>query len=83
MADIICNLENALIIGENSWGALLGSAEYMELPNSKCGVRMGMNNIYLTAEDEPFEEMRGFYPDIWVPADEAEELAAKLIERLL
>ena len=83
MADIICNLENALIIGENSWGALLGSAEYMELPNSKCGVRMGMNNIYLTAEDEPFEEMRGFYPDIWVPAGEAEELAAKLIERLL
>ena len=83
MADIICNLENALIIGENSWGALLGSAEYMELPNSKCGVRMGMNNIYLTAEDEPFEEMRGFYPDIWVPAAEAEELAAKLIERLL
>ena len=82
MTDIICNLENALIIGENSWGALLGSAEYMELPNSKCGVRMGMNNIYLTAEDEPFEEMRGFYPDIWVPAGEAEELAAKLIERL-
>ena len=82
MADIICNLENALIIGENSWGALLGSAEYMELPNSKCGVRMGMNNIYLTAEDEPFEEMRGFYPDIWVPAAEAEELAAKLIKNL-
>ena len=82
MTDVICNLENTLIIGENSWGALLGSAEYMELPNSKCGVRMGMNNIYLTAEDEPFEEMRGFYPDIWVPAAEAEELAAKLIKNL-
>ncbi len=29
-----------------------------------------------------FEEMRGFSPDIWVPAKEAETLAAKLMENL-
>jgi hypothetical protein len=37
----------------------------------------------LTPDDpDYFEEFRGFYPDIWVPAAEAEELAVKLMERL-
>ena len=29
-----------------------------------------------------FEEMRGLSPDIWVPAGEAETLAAKLMKNL-
>ena len=81
--DVACNLENSLIIGENTWGAMIGNSGYAELPNSKASVQMTMSRVYITPEGyDYFEEMRGFYPDIWVPAGEAEELAAKLIERL-
>ena len=81
--DVACNLENSLIIGENTWGAMIGNSGYAELPNSKASVQMTMSRVYITPEGyDYFEEMRGFYPDIWVPAGEAEELAAKLIENL-
>jgi hypothetical protein len=44
---------------------------------------MNYNRVYLTPDDSDyFEEFRGFYPDIWVPAAEAEELAVKLMENL-
>ena len=29
-----------------------------------------------------YKEFRGYEPDLWVPADEAEELAVKLMENL-
>jgi hypothetical protein len=46
-------------------------------------VTSGGPNVYIKAENSDyFEELRGFYPDIWVPAAEAEELAVKLMERL-
>ena len=39
--------------------------------------------VYLLPEGaDYFEEMRGLSPDIWVPAKEAETLAAKLMENL-
>lgn len=78
-----CNLENVLIVGENTLGCMLANAGYIELPNSKCGVTMSASSVFLRPNSEPFEEFQGFEPDIWVPAGEAEELAAKLIERLL
>lgn len=82
--DVACNLENSLIIGENTWGAMISNSGHAELPNSKASIQMTMSSVYVTPEGyDYFEEMRGFYPDIWVPAGEAEELAAKLIERLL
>jgi hypothetical protein len=81
--DYAYNLENVLIIGENTFGALLGGGNYFQLPNSKCIVTSGGPDVYLKAgNDDYFEELRGFYPDIWVPAGEAEELAVKLIEHL-
>lgn len=77
-----CNLENVLIVGENTFGSMLANAGYIELPNSKCSVTMSASSVYLRPDSDPFEEFRGFEPDLWVPADEAEELAAKLIQRL-
>lgn len=77
-----CNLENVLIVGENTLGCMLANAGYIELPNSKCGVTMSASSVFLHPNNEPSEEFQGFEPDLWVPADEAEELAAKLIQRL-
>lgn len=82
LLDMAYNLENVLIIGENTAGALLGDGNKINLPNSGCSVDIGGGTIMLPAEVEYFEELRGFYPDIWVPAGEAEELAAKLMEQL-
>jgi hypothetical protein len=44
---------------------------------------MTFSTVYLTPDgSDYFEELRGFFPDIWVPAKEAETLAAKLMENL-
>lgn len=77
-----CNLENVLIVGENTFGSLLANAGYIELPNSKCSVTMSASYVFLRPDSDPFEEFRGFEPDLWVPADEAEELVAKLIDNI-
>lgn len=77
-----CNLENVLIVGENTLGCMLANAGYIELPNSKCGVTMSASSVFLHPNNEPSEEFQGFEPDLWVPADEAEELAAKLIDNI-
>ena len=41
-----------------------------------------MEQNFVPSTNDYFEECRGFYPDLWVPADEAEELAVKLMENL-
>lgn len=83
LLDTACNLEHVLIVGENSAGGMVGNASHVLLPNSKSNVTMSAVSVYLTAEEnDRFEELCGYYPDIWVPACEAEELAAKLMERL-
>lgn len=43
---------------------------------------MGSGRFHTPQDWDYFEELRGFYPDLWVPADEAEELAVKLMENL-
>lgn len=83
LLDISYNLENVLIIGENTMGAALGTANKIQLPNSGCSVTMGKGMLFLPNEGEDyFEELRGFYPDIWVPAREAETLTVKMMENL-
>lgn len=82
LVDMAYNLENVLIVGENTRGALLGASQEIALPNSKIRVDVGGGTISLWPEETGyFEELRGFYPDIWVPAGEAEELAVRLIEQ--
>ena len=77
------NVENVLFIGENTCGAQVTSAERnLRLPNSKCLVVMGSGRFHVPQDWDYFEELRGFCPDLWVPAGEAEELAVKLMENL-
>ncbi len=82
LIDCAYNLENVLIIGENTMGALLGGQGSTCLPFSAVKVGVGNGLMSLQTEGDYFEELRGFYPDVWVPAGEAEELAVKLIENL-
>lgn len=82
LIDCAYNLENVLIIGENTMGALLGGQGSTCLPSSAVKVGVGNGLMSLQTEGDYFEELRGFYPDIWVPAGEAEEFAVKLIENL-
>lgn len=82
LIDCAYNLENVLIIGENTMGALLGGQGSTCLPSSAVKVGVGNGLMSLQTEGDYFEELRGFYPDIWVPAGEAGELAVKLIENL-
>lgn len=81
--DMACNVENVLFIGENTSGAQVTSAAYhIQLPHSKCVVTMGHGLFVVPQDWDYYEELRGYEPDIWVPAAEAEELAVKLMERL-
>lgn len=85
IVDKLHDLENVLLIGENTGGFYLTSAAtQIQLPNSLCEVSMGdgLTVPVYGGEGYYFKEFEGFYPDLWVPAAEAEELAAKLIQRL-
>ena len=78
--DMAHNVENVLFIGENTWGAQVTSAAYhVQLPNSGCVVTMGHGLFVVPQDWDYYEELRGYQPDLWVPAGEAEELAVKLI----
>ena len=76
------NLENVLVIGENTSGAMMSNACRMQLPHSGCQVTMTVDSIYQPSADSRYEELRGYEPDIWVPAAEAEELAVKWMKNL-
>ena len=82
LVDAANNLENVLIIGENTSGSMVGDAISIPLENSNLKIGMGMSQSFIPSENDYFEEYRGLYPDLWVPAGEAEELAVKLIQRL-
>ena len=82
LIDAAYNLENVLFVGENTGGAMIGSAAPVQLPNSNLTVKIGSSQNIIPDTNDYFEEFRGFYPDLWVPAGEAEELAVKLMENL-
>ena len=48
--DLAYNLENSLIIGENTNGCMIGNGGHVELPNSKCSVIMTSVCVYLLPE---------------------------------
>ena len=81
LIDAAHNLENVLLIGENTNGTMVGSIAYLALPNSRMVVGAGPVEACIPDTNDYFEECRGFYPDLWVPAAEAEELAVKLLEQ--
>ena len=75
-------MENILIVGENTSGCVIGGSSNMFLPNSACQIDIGGELLNLFPEEEGYmEELRGIYPDIWVPAGKAEELIVRYIEK--
>lgn len=62
---------------------MVGSIAYLALPNSRMVVDAGPVEACIPETNDYFEECQGFYPDLWVPAAEAEGLAVKLIHRIL
>ena len=78
--DLGHNLENTLFIGENSSGCYIGDLIERIFPNTGIHFAFGAQLI-LTPGEEYFEENRGFYPDIWVPAVEAEEAVMNFIAK--
>ena len=83
LLDYAYNVENVLIVGENTYGACIGNGGgTVSLPNSLCQISMGSGGFLAFPQDEEyFQELRGFCPDIWVPAWEAEELIVKYLEK--
>ena len=79
LIDAAYNLENVLIVGENTSGAMVGSRVAVQLPNSKLDVGIGPIQAIIPDTNDYFEEYRGFYPDLWAPADEAEDLVLALL----
>lgn len=78
--DMSYNMENTLLVGENTFGCLTGSLKHWTLPNTGLYVSFG-EMLYLYPDGGYFEEFRGFYPDIWVPAAEAEEAVMNFITK--
>lgn len=82
LLDYAYNVENVLIVGENTAGALISSSSVIYLPNSICQINLGDKLNTFPDKKDYFEELRGFCPDIWVPAEEAEELIVKMIKQI-
>lgn len=78
--DALYNVENVLIIGENTNGCIFSNGAQHQLPNSKAQVILGSRFIRVFPTKDYFEELRGFYPDVWVPAREAEELVLRWVK---
>ncbi len=79
--DISRNLENTLIIGENTYGCMVSNAyTVISLPNSKISIQLG-SDLNIFPEDD-FQEFIGFQPDLWTDGD-AEQAAAAFAARYL
>ncbi len=73
-------VENVVFVGENSGGALTyGQMSHHRLPNSKLLVGMPTSlNVFLDLE---YREEKGFFPDLWVPAEYALNYAVAAVRR--
>ena len=66
--DQMLNIENTIILGQNTAGALLTSSSHpLFLPNS--GIRFFMGSIHFAFHDNEWKEGIGIAPDIWVIGD--------------
>lgn len=81
--DRIYNLENTIIIGENTQGAFIGlNPRRMQLPNSNISIVLASSLIITPDNQEYYRERRGFYPDLWVPASEAQDMAVQFANQI-
>ena len=60
---------------------MYGGGIVNQLPNSKMLIGCATWQFYIPTNNS-FEELRGFLPDIWVPAGEAKDLILKYIKTL-
>lgn len=82
--DIAYNIQNTIIIGENTAGHYLSNAGiHMKLPNSKIYVKFGTSFTIFPDNKNFFSETYGFNPDIWCNATNAEEEAILLAKKLM
>ena len=80
MVDLLHHVGNVLFVGDMTCGCYLGLGIGMpsKLPFSQIPITFG-NALRIFPEGDYFEETRGFLPDLWVPAAQAEEMAIKLL----
>jgi hypothetical protein len=73
-------VENVVLVGENSGGALTyGQMSHHRLPNSKILVGLPTSlNVFVDLE---YREEKGFFPDLWVPAEDALNYAVAAVRR--
>lgn len=77
--DVAHNLENTLVIGQNTYGMLTSNAyTVIYLPNSGASVGLGSDLNFFPERD--FEEFKGYQPDLWTSGD-AEEAAVQFVKR--
>ena len=73
-------VENVVLVGENSGGALTyGQMSHHRLPNSKLLVGLPTSlNVFVDLE---YREEKGFFPDLWVPAEDTLNYAVAAVRR--
>jgi len=77
-ADMAFNLDNALVIGQNTGGSLHTNMTYMRryLPNS--GIPFGLGRGMHIHPSGHLQEGIGIFPDVWVDGDALEAAVAML-----
>ena len=68
-ADAAFNIENTLIIGQNTMGALFNNVNYMELYLPNSGLSFGLGRTTFINPEGHLPEGIGIAPDIWVTGD--------------
>jgi len=73
-------VKNVVIVGENSGGAVTyGQMSHHRLPNSQILVAVPTSlNVFVDLE---YREEKGFFPDLWVPAEDALNYAVAAIRK--
>ena len=73
-------VENVIFVGENTRGALVfGQMTLHQLPHSKLSLHLPISlNIPLNLE---FREEKGFFPSLWIPAEDAVNYAVAAVRK--
>jgi hypothetical protein len=76
----LSQVENVVFVGENSGGCLtFGLANFYRLPHSNLLVELPMSlSVPLDLE---FREERGFFPHLWIPAEDALNYAVAALRK--
>lgn len=77
------NVENVLFVGDASTGCSESSATYSSVSLTYSHIPMSLGtSVRVFPDEDYFQEGRGFLPDIWVPATEAEDLICGYLQKL-